>query len=131
MPRPCTGPRRRTRPVHREDAEQASVVRWANLNAGRVPALSLLFHVPNGGGRNPREAARLKGLGVRRGVPDLWLPVARGGHHGLVIELKAPGGTTTAEQRQWIDRLRAQGYRAEVCHGWHAATTLLAEYLGV
>lgn len=130
MRRLPTGSPRRARPVHREDAEQASVIRWASLNAGRMPELGLLFHVANGGRRNPREAARLKGMGVRRGVPDLWLPVARGEHHGLVIELKAAGGTATAEQRHWIDRLRAQGYRAEVCHGWQAATALLAEYLG-
>ena len=29
------------------------------------------FHVPNGGWRSPIEAAILKGMGVRAGVPDL------------------------------------------------------------
>lgn len=44
----------------------------------------LLIHIPNGGSRrNKFEGYRLKRQGVRPGVSDLLLPVARGGHFGL------------------------------------------------
>mgnify|MGYP004433785991 CR=1 FL=1 len=38
--------------------------------------------------RDARTAANLKRQGVKAGVPDLHLPVARGGYNGLYIELK-------------------------------------------
>lgn len=104
-------------------------MRWAELNAARWPALRLLYAIPNGGRRDAVTGARLKAEGVRAGVPDLCLPYPAGGWHGLYIELKAPGGAATPEQREWLARLRAAGYRAEVCVGWQAAAFVLTEYL--
>jgi len=112
-----------------EHAEQAALIRWANLAAARHPPLRLLFAIPNGGRRDPITGARLKAEGVKPGVPDLFLPWPMGGYHGIFIELKAPGGSPTQEQRQWIERLRAAGYRAEVCVGWRAAAEVLFGYL--
>ena len=71
-----------------EDTEQMGVIDWSNWNTGRFPELKLLFHVPNGGKRNAAEAARFKAMGVKAGVPDLCLPVPRGGYAGLYIEMK-------------------------------------------
>lgn len=39
-------------------------------------------------------------------------------------------GRTSPEQREWIEALRAQGYRAEVCVGADAAWGVICEYLG-
>ncbi len=76
--------------------------------------------------------AKLKAEGVKAGVPDYILPVAAGGFHGLAIELKRQqGGRTSGEQEQWIEALRAEGWRAEVCKGWQQALSVLGEYLGV
>lgn len=61
-----------------EDTEQEIVMQWARINSGKWPELSLLHHIPNGGARNAREAAKLKRMGVLAGVSDLHLPVARG-----------------------------------------------------
>jgi hypothetical protein len=47
------------------------------------------FHPANGGWRSPIEAAILKGLGVRAGVPDV-IAVKDGRTYAL--ELKPPGG---------------------------------------
>ncbi len=97
---------------------------WARLHEHRLPGLALLFAIPNGGRRDAVTGARLKA-----GVPDLFLPVARRGFHGLFIELKAPGGAASPEQRGWIARLRQAGYSAEVCRGWEAAALTLTHYL--
>ena len=64
-----------------EAQEQAAVIQWCDIR--RIP----VFHVPNGGSRDKREAANLKRQGVRAGVPDLVVPVARGGHHSLFLSL--------------------------------------------
>ena len=69
-------------------------------------------------------------MGVRAGVPDVCLPVPRGKYHGLYIEMKrADGGRLRPDQEGWLEALREQGYRAEVCHGFDAARLVITEYL--
>lgn len=114
-------------PLERE--EQTALMAYAKLRERRYPELGLLYHIPNGGSRNAIEAAHLKRQGVKAGVPDLCLPVARGGHHGLYIELKRKGGRLSASQRAWIENLRAQGYAAAVCYGFREAVDMLEGYL--
>ena len=118
--------------VPTESQEQQALFRWARLKEKTCPDLSLLVHVPNGGLRNMPEAVRFKAEGVRKGFPDLLLPVARGGYHSLAIELKrVKGGKVTPEQKGWIDALNNQGYRAVVCKGWEAAAQEILRYLGL
>lgn len=113
-----------------EDQEQIALFRWAELSKGKYPELELLFHVANGGYRTPVEAAKFKAMGVKPGVPDLFLPVARGGYHGLFIELKREkGGRVSDAQKGWIEALRRCGYQARVCHGWDAAHEEILAYL--
>lgn len=113
-----------------ESAEQTSLFRWAACSTGKYPELRLLFHVPNGGSRNPLEAHNLKLQGVRPGVPDIVLPVPRGGFHGLFIELKRrKGGRVSEDQQIWIERLNRLGYRAVICRGWDAARAEIELYL--
>ena len=75
-----------------EAQHQANVVNWSILHTHEHPELALLFHIPNGGTRDAIEGRHLKQQGVKRGVPDLCLPVARGGYHSLYIELKTATG---------------------------------------
>ena len=113
-----------------EHAEQVALIRWATLSSGAFPELRLLHAIPNGGARHVRVGRKLRAEGVKRGVPDLCLPVARGGFHGLYIELKRPrGGRLSAEQRAWIKALREQGYCAEVCAGATEAIKVIKRYL--
>jgi hypothetical protein len=112
-----------------EHAEQAALFRWAEFARARLPELALLYAVPNGGHRHKATAARLKAEGVKRGVPDVCLPVARSGAHGLYIELKTERGKATPEQLGWIRALRRQGYAAEVCRGWESARSMIEHYL--
>ena len=43
----------------------------------------------------------MKRQGVKAGVPDICLPVARNGYHGLYIELKAGKNKATKNQEKW------------------------------
>lgn len=74
----------------------------------------------------------MKAEGVRRGVPDMMLPVARGDYNGLFIELKAQAATArpTKEQSWWLRELGGQGYRAMLCHGAGEAWAAILAYLG-
>ena len=120
----------RTQMMHASEAEeQEALFRWAAWAEAQHPELRLLFHIPNGGKRDKREAARLQAQGVKSGVPDLFLPVPRHGRHGLWIELKIHGGKASMNQCQWIGDLREQGYDVYVCYGWEDAKGVLEAYL--
>jgi len=70
-------------------------------------------HVPNGGWRNPIEAAALKAMGTTPGVPDLLLWLPGGGH--FAIELKAGAGKLSPAQAAWHDTVSSLGHRVYVC----------------
>lgn len=89
------------------------------------------FAVPNGGGRRPGDAARLKAEGVRAGVPDLVFPLACGAYHGLYLEMKtAPPQTyrVSPAQHDYHRRLAAQQYAVVVARGCAAAIDMLEHY---
>lgn len=118
-------------PVASESVEQICLFRWAMCEEGKYPELALMYHIPNGGKRNITTAKRLKAEGVKAGVPDIHLPVARHGFHGLYIELKKmKGNSTTENQDHWLEALNAQGYYAVVCKGWVEASKTILDYLG-
>lgn len=77
----------------------------------------------------PSVASALKREGVRRGVPDLFLPVSRCGLHGLFVEMKAESGVLSVDQKRWRDMLIAQGYGVAVCFGYDEARQTLVDYL--
>ena len=115
-----------------EAQEQEWLFQWAEaMRVLRWPEIDLMYHCPNGGSRGRVEAARLKAQGVKPGVPDIFLPVARGRWHGLYIELKRrAGGRVSPDQDRMIRELTRQGYRAEVCKGWQAAADVIEDYMG-
>ncbi|MCC6454161.1 MAG: VRR-NUC domain-containing protein [Caldilineaceae bacterium] len=110
---------------------QVAVIAECDKRAATDPRWGLIFAIPNGGHRNPIVAAKLKAEGVRKGVLDLMIPVARHGYHGLFIELKAEDNKPTQEQLDWIRSLRAQGYRCEVIwDDFHEVIQRIEWYLG-
>lgn len=112
-----------------EDEEQQKVIYWAELMSNAYPDLQMLYHVPNGGSRNRVEAAKLKRMGVRAGVPDLVLPVPRNGYAGLYIELKVGENRPSKNQKNWLEKLALQGYKAVVCYGGNEVIEILEQYI--
>jgi VRR-NUC domain len=108
-----------TRLQRPEQADQRAVL--ANLEIRAAPN-TYWFHVPLGGYRTPAEAAILKGLGARAGVPDLIL--IRDGQT-YALELKAPGGKLSATQKETIERMKAAGAVVGVAHGVDEALRFL------
>lgn len=116
-----------------EESHQANFFEWCQIqvNLGTHPELAECYHVPNGGYRDKRTAAKLQVLGVKPGVPDLCLDVMRGGYGGWRVELKAPGGKLSVVQGQTIERLKARGYWAKALWGWEAVRDDVLAYLAL
>lgn len=119
-----------------ERTEQEALFDFLARLEGRIPELKWAFHVPNGEKRDKATAARLQRMGVRKGVPDVLLPVTRYDpqtnivSHGLAIELKHGRGRETPEQLMWLGYLKRQGWQTATCYGWTEAARLLVRYLG-
>ena len=111
-----------------EHQQQVTVMQWAALMVNKYPFIDLLHAIPNGGARHIAVAKKLKAEGVKAGVPDLCLPVARGGYHGLYIEMKDKTGKVSNSQAWWIERLRQNKYRVEVCYSATEAIKVLEDY---
>jgi hypothetical protein len=125
-----------------EHQEQVALFTWATVMSGRHPELKLLYAVPNGAFMGGETAqAKLRGIqryrkleaeGLKKGVPDICLPCARQGYHGLYIELKRiKGGTVSHEQKEWLAALNTEGYKAVVCRGFDEAREVIEEYLSI
>lgn len=118
---------------------QSALFTWAQLQTAQHPELGLMFAIPNGGKREKRQdkkgrwfspvAQKLKKEGVKPGVPDIFLPCARGGSYGLFIEMKAPDGKVSQEQDDIHKMLREEGYAVIVCFSLESAITLITWYL--
>ena len=120
----------RRQPSDEEHRIQVSCVRWFRL---KYPHLfARLFAVPNGGRRDKVTAAKLKAQGVKAGIPDLQLAMARGGYFGLFIEFKATpphDAEVSKSQKDMLAKLQEQGYLAIVCRGMNEAMAQIGAYL--
>ena len=113
-------------PQATEYQEQVAVIDWCNHH----PIAKHIFAITNGARVAIGQAVKLKRAGVRKGVPDLFLPVPRREDYGLFIELKRKkGGVISTEQKEWIKTLRGNGYAAVVCAGADEAITVIKNYL--
>ena len=83
-----------------ETTEQIALFNWAKRTESILPELALMYHVPNEGKRS--NGGILKAAGLKSGVPDICLPVANNGFHGLYIELKFGKNKATKDQEEYM-----------------------------
>lgn len=100
------------------------------------PLIDTIYHVPNGGSRGgTRQSAQIQGaimngLGVKKGTPDLCLPIPRHGFGALYIEMKKPNdGALSKWQMERIKMLCECGNACAVVDDWVAGYWLIYEYL--
>lgn len=138
-----------------EHGHQTALFAWCAIinNVGINKDVSKLYAIPNGGKRDAATAAMLKAEGVRKGVPDLFLPVpivvsprnqtalyavfkdtclTSNVLSGLYIEMKKPiGGKLSPEQVQRIAELKRDGYAVVTCKTWREARDAIVTYLSL
>ena len=113
---------------HAEDRLQLGLLMW--LQKVHWDLYRSTLHYPAGGTRNKREAARLKTLGVRAGVPDLLCFAPRGEYHGLALELKTGKNKPRANQIEWLSRFADFGWMAAWANDLDTAKRIFQEYAG-
>jgi hypothetical protein len=115
-----------------EEAMQAALVLWVRNEAvHEFPILAWLFHCPNGGARNPVVAGQMVALGVRKGVPDLLLPIPApvdNSAPGLAIECKSDDGRLSSEQVGWLTVLSRAGWQTHIVRSLDEGKAVITAY---
>ena len=116
-----------------EAQHQMAVFKWSKQPSIRDkwPELALLHHIKNETTDGAKQVAIDRAMGVKKGVPDLHLPIAMGQYHGLYIEMKTDTGRASEEQKWWGEHLLAAGNMWEVCHGWKSAVRVIEWYMSL
>ncbi len=122
-----------------EHAIQCALFCWASKHPDPETKrlLRWMHAIPNGGSRNRASASKMVAEGVKSGVHDIFLPVARGPYHGLYIEMKKPNprkvhdpkkdmSSTQVEFGEFVDE---QGYAWMCMDDWQAAAEGIELYL--
>lgn len=90
----------------------------------------LLFACPNGGSRNIIEAKNLKAQGVKSGVSDVLLLIAKKGFSSLCLEFKTEKGKQSDEQITFQHQAEKAGNKYVVVRSVKEAIDTLKWYLG-
>lgn len=116
----------------KEFDEQCFIFEWRKYAVKQYPELRLLYATLNGVRVPIGLATKMKRAGMTKGVSDIVLPVARGGHFGFYCELKRETGAYKAPTDEQIDYqllLEEQNYYAVTCKGAKACIAQLEAYL--
>ena len=126
-------------PKTHEADEQAALFRLAEKYENIYPELKLLNGSLNGVKLTIGQGVKAKAHGMKKGYPDIQLPVSRGGYHALYIELKIKPyrnhkgrivyPKTSPEQLWWQDQLNKSGNLAVIRKGVDAAWAEILTYL--
>jgi hypothetical protein len=109
-----------------ESSHQEALFQWLKHN----PLLdAVTWHIPNGGKRDAKEAVKFKRMGVKAGVPDIFMAIPSNSFHGMFIELKANKNKLTKNQVEMIKRLEGNGYYVVTCYSWDEARKEILSYL--
>lgn len=104
-----------------EDLEQITYVQWFERT---YPAI-LIFHIPNGGKRSITQAMKFQKMGVKPGIPDLYVPEWK-----LWIEMKrVKGGVLSKDQKAIIAYLESIGDSVIIGKGWEDARKKTLEFM--
>lgn len=112
-----------------ENQIQAQFFRFCDGLALKHPEIELIHSIPNGTYKSKFARNLYKQTGLKSGVPDVMLPVARCGFHGLYIEFKSEKGRLSPTQKWWIPRLMRQKFFVGLCRDSRSAADLLTAYI--
>lgn len=145
-----------TRRNYKEASDQRKVIKWADVwfaenypeylirqrktvrvldgpNINTFKLVAPLYHIENEGKGSAKKGHRRNQQGRKSGVPDLDLPIPRGGYVGLRIEMKQKknsGDTdSNANQLSWLKFLAKVGHRVKICYSSNEAIETIIEYM--
>jgi len=105
---------------------QITVIAWCKL---RKDEARHAFHISNESKRTRVGHAIQAKMGKRAGAADLFIPGARGGWHGLFLELKKSGETPKPKQLEFARDMGEDGYLATWADSVDEALRIIGDYM--
>jgi len=112
---------------HTESNEQIAAMDWLRLQHPKIALHTM--HIGNERKASYYAGYIMKRMGVLKGASDLFIAWPSGGYYGLFIEVKSKIGKPTEQQKEFIERMRTVGYRAEICYGADEVIDTMREYI--
>jgi len=102
---------------------------WVSYNLPDV--FEDTHHFANQRSCSIQEGRKLKRMGVKRGVSDIFVAIPKNGKAGLWLELKVGSGKLSKEQSDFLERKKERGYDCHVAWGYSEAIDILLNYLEI
>lgn len=119
----------------RNDSEheiQKAYFKILALNENKYPFLRFIFAIPNGGARHIKVAMKMKAEGVKRGVPDIFIPMHNIANlNGCFLETKSEKGKLSKEQEEYMNYLVLADYDYNVCKSVEELVSATENYLNI
>ena len=119
----------------KESSEQIKIFLWIKENEEVYPVLKTIFHTPNSFfGTGFAIIMWLKKLGMRKGVYDIIVPIAKKGYSSLWIEMKKEKGKLSSEQKMFSELINLYSdfpTKFEICYNSDNCIKLIKEYLDI
>lgn len=105
-----------------EHDEQVTFCQWLDIVGVTY------YAVPNGSNKSRTAQRKFKAEGLKAGVPDMVCLFSGG--VSVYIEMKRrKGSATSAEQKEWQQRLKLLGFEAHICKGAAEAIAVIEKHL--
>jgi len=92
---------------------------------------NMLFTCTLGGvflGKSNWKQKKILSKHYSKGVPDILIFEPSKKYNGLMIELKLTYNKPTKEQKEWIAKLNARGYKAVICYKLDEVIEIIKTY---
>ena len=109
-----------------EEKIQNQCILWFDKKYPKYRLL-LVHHYNNP--RNAIQGSKLKGLGLKKGIPDLVLYVPNKKYNALFIEMKNETGKLQSQQVKYSEILPEMGYKWELCRSLDNFKKIITSYL--
>mgnify|MGYP007071590385 CR=1 FL=1 len=123
------GPSRRPYKQGPEELEMTLFFDFVRYKAFQDERLHSCYHIPNEGKASIQRRLALARAGVKKGIPDICVPIPNDSYHALYIELKVKPNKPTQAQKECIEHLNKLGNYAVVCYSGSEAIQTLEKYL--
>lgn len=114
----------------RESTLQCAIIKWARVHSKIEPRLETLYSIPNGAHTGRIKGLRLVREGLKKGMPDLCLPIkGAGGAHNLFLEVKLENTYPTRSQKECHKLLTNHGNHVVIVRSLDQAIDSFARHL--
>jgi hypothetical protein len=112
------------KPRHDESKIQQAVVQWFRLQYPQY----IIAAVPNGGYRNPKEAAIMQCEGVLAGFADLIIIAQR---NVLFLEMKTEKGRQSEKQKEFQNKVTRLGFEYVICRSFDQSVLAIERWIKI